>query len=116
MVSVEEYIVGFKAICLTASSAQLLMGTPHLSFPWQLACPRVASWGQRYFSYINDLEDNLPTGIDLAIYADDTTIYGTMSCQDDAIGTTSNLQSAVDAIQEWGNAWRVTVQKENVTI
>ena len=83
----------------------------HTSSQFPVAVPQGSILGPTLFLlYINDLEDNLPTGIDLAIYADDTIIYGTMSCQDDAIGTTSNLQSAVDAIQEWGNAWRVTFE------
>ena len=83
-------------------------------FPVAAGVPQGSILGPTLFLlYINDLEDNLPAGIDRAIYADDTTIYGTMSFQDDVVGTTSNLQSAVDAIQEWENAWRVTFKPTN---
>ena len=28
-----------------------------------------------FLFYVNDLEDHLPPGVELAVYADDTTIY-----------------------------------------
>ena len=49
-----------------------------------------------FLFYVNDLEDHLPPGVELAVYADDTTIYTILKTRDSADASCANLQAAVD--------------------
>ena len=46
-----------------------------------------------FLLYTNDADDHLPPGVDLAAYADDTT-----------------LQNALDALVNWGTSWRIAFE------
>jgi hypothetical protein len=58
-----------------------------------------------FLLYINDCEDNLPPGVDVAVYADDTTVYQCISVLTPE--TPNLLQDAVDALALWGTTWKI---------
>ena len=60
--------------------------------------------------YTNDLEDVLPPGVDVAVYADDTTLCTAISTQDRVATASQKLQQAVDAVHAWGRSWRITFE------
>ena len=55
-----------------------------------------------YLLYTNDAEDHLPAGVELAAYADDTTLYQSIYTIGDVPESSRTLQSAVDALAAWG--------------
>ena len=55
-----------------------------------------------YLLYTNDAEDHLPAGVELAAYADDTTLYQSVHTIGDVPESARILQSAVDALAAWG--------------
>ena len=65
-----------------------------------------ASWDQPSSSY----EDVIPQSTDLAVYADDTTLYQCLSAAYAATDDGSDLQLAVDAVSSWGRTWKVTFE------
>ena len=60
-----------------------------------------------FLPYVNDAEDTLPRGADVAVYADDTTLYKCVSIKDDVDTDAEALQAAVFALAEWGNTWHI---------
>ena len=63
-----------------------------------------------FILYTNDLQEQLPSSVETAVYADDTTIYTTVSATDDTIQASQTLQQAVDAVYAWGKSWSVTFE------
>ena len=61
-----------------------------------------------FLLYVNDAEDTLPRGADLAAaYVDDTTLYKCVSTKGDVDTDAETLQAAVSALAEWGNTWHI---------
>ena len=52
---------------------------------------------------VNDCQDILPPGIGLGTYADDTTLYQSISTTTDIPDASEALQQATDAISHWGS-------------
>ena len=74
-------------------------------------CRRAAFSGRSCFCfYVNDLEDHLPPGVELAISADDTTIHTILKPRDSADASCANLQAAVDALSKWRAEWHITFE------
>ena len=46
-------------------------------------------------------------GPSLAVYADDTTLYKCITCIGDIYDSSTQLQSAVDAVAAWGQSWKI---------
>ena len=63
-----------------------------------------------FLLYVNDLEDFLPEGAHLAVYADDTTLYVTVETAADAPICSTTLQIAVDVLERWGRDWFITFE------
>ena len=63
-----------------------------------------------FLLYVNDLEDSLPDGVHLAVYADDTTLYVTIESQASVASSSETLQAAVDALERWGREWFITFE------
>jgi len=60
--------------------------------------------------YVNDLEDHLPEGVELAVYADDTTVYTFLRARETCESMCSVLQTAVDALSRWGKEWWISFE------
>ena len=60
-----------------------------------------------FLAYINDCEGVIPHGVGLAIYADDTTLYQCIPAHKDVPALCQQLQTAVDALAEWGAQWKI---------
>ena len=60
-----------------------------------------------FLLYTNDAEDSLPPGVHLAVYADDTTMYHLLQARTDIERASATLQTAVDALSNWGSAWKI---------
>ena len=70
--------------------------------------PQVSILGPTLFLlYTNDAEDHLPPETQLAVYADDTTLYNFIASREGTLQGTDVLQQAVDALADWGSAWRI---------
>ena len=63
-----------------------------------------------FLLYVNDLEDSLPDGVHLAVYADDTTLYVTIESMASVASSSATLQSAVDVLERWGRDWFITFE------
>ena len=63
-----------------------------------------------FLLYINDLEDFLPEGVHLAVYADDTTLYVTIETTASVQSSIATLQQAVDVLESWGRDWFITFE------
>lgn len=53
------------------------------------------------------MEDHLPDGISLAVYADDTILYYCLTSKQGLEDANKLMQDAVDALTRWGNEWRI---------
>ena len=51
-----------------------------------------------FLLYVNDLEDYLPNGVHLAVYADDTTLYVTIESKVSVASSSAILQAAVGVV------------------
>ena len=56
-----------------------------------------------FILYTNDLQEQLPSSVETAVYADDTAIYTTVSATDDTIQASQTLQQAVDTFMLGGS-------------
>ena len=63
-----------------------------------------------FLLYVNDLEDHLPDGVELASYADDTTLYAVLRTKSGVQDVCAALQRGVDALETWGREWRITFE------
>ena len=88
--------------CQTSDLHPIRSGVPHGS----ILGPTL------FILYINDAEDNLPDQINMAVYADDTTLYATVRPTDSLPDSYSALQSALEhnIMDEWGKKWRVSFE------
>ena len=80
-------------------------------YPIRSGVPQGSILGPTLFIlYINDAEDNLPDQINMAVYADDTTLYATVRPTDSLPDSYRALQSALEHMEEWGEKWRVSFE------
>jgi len=63
-----------------------------------------------FLLYVNDLEDHLPDGVELAVYADDTTMYTFLRTKDSCEDDCAALQAAVDVLSRWGKEWWISFE------
>ena len=74
---------------------------------FRLEYPRGSILGPTLFlMYVNDCEDHVPAGADLASFTHETTLYAniTPTTQEDA---TQALQLVVNNISRWGQEWKI---------
>ena len=62
-----------------------------------------------FILFINDIIQELPRGIQAALYADDLVLWCT---EDYATSATYRMQLALDKLEEWTQKWCVSVNKE----
>ena len=82
----------------------------HLStaYPVGSGVPQGSILGPTVFLlYVNVAEDTPPRGADVAVYADDTTLYKCFSAKGDVDTDAEILEAAVSALAEWGNTWHI---------
>ena len=60
-----------------------------------------------FILYTNDAEDNLPPGMDLAAYADSTTLFIFITSRVSIPGSSAIMQQGVDALSRWGVEWKI---------
>ena len=63
-----------------------------------------------FLLYTNDADDHLPPGVDLAAYADDTTLFQCLSTMNTIDHSSTVLQNALDALVNWGTSWRIAFE------
>ena len=86
----------------------VICGQESALYPISAGVPQGSILGPTLFIlYVNDCADHLPGGPSLALYADDTTLYKYITCIDDIHGSSTQLQSAVDAVAAWGQSWKI---------
>ena len=89
----------------------VLNGFASDAYPVAAGVPQGSVLGPTLFLlYVNDLEDQLPAGARLAVYADDTTIYALIHAADDLHASTASLQAALDAYSAWCAVWHITLE------
>ena len=77
-------------------------------FPIRTGVPQVRILGPLLFMlYVNNLEDNLPLAVKLAVYANDTTIYNDIDRESDVATECTIFQSGVDSLFAWGRGWKI---------
>ena len=68
-------------------------------YPISAGVPQGSILGRTlYLLYTNDAEDHLPAGVELAAYADATTLYQSLHTIGDVPESSRTLQSAVDSV------------------
>jgi len=63
-----------------------------------------------FLVYTNDAEDNLPDGVELAVYADDTTLFHCIATKQATRQASEALQNGIDALSTWGDSWSITFE------
>ena len=63
--------------------------------------------------YTNDAEDSLPPEVHLAVYADDTSMYHLLQVRTDIERASATLQTAVDALSNWGRPGKSSLNRPN---
>ena len=80
----------------------------HAQYPISAGVPQGSILGPTLFVfYVNDCADHLPGGPSLAVYVDDTTLNKCITCIGDIHVSSTQLQSAVDAVAAWGQSWKI---------
>ena len=83
-------------------------GATSQPFPIAAGVPQGSNLGPTLFLlYVNDAADVLPDGVSPATYADDTTLYSTMSSMETATTTCQTFQTGVNKLAQWGATWRI---------
>ena len=86
----------------------LISGQTSARCPVKAGVPQGSILGPTLFLvYVNDLEDHLPIGSNLASFADDTTLYAEIATLAAVPDNTRVLQAAVDLVSSWGSDWKV---------
>ena len=63
-----------------------------------------------FLMYVNDAETCLAPGTQMAVYADDTTLYSLVRSTDTIQQQATSLQESLDALHAWGLKWRVSFE------
>ena len=63
-----------------------------------------------FLMYVNDAETCLSPGTQMAVYADDTTLYSLVRSTDTIQQQATSLQESLDALHAWGLKWRVSFE------
>ena len=63
-----------------------------------------------FLLYTNDADHHLPPGVDLAAYANDTTLFQCLSTMDTIDHSLTVLQNALHALVNWGTSWRIALE------
>ena len=94
---------------LTDRNLQVVVGgATSQPFPIAAGVPQGSILGPTLFLlYVNDAADVLPDGVSPATYADDTTLYSTMSSMETATATCQTFQTGVNKLAQWGATWRI---------
>ena len=69
--------------------------------------PREHSGPTLFLLYVNDADTCLSPGTEMAVYADDTTLYSLVRSAATINQQASSLQKSLDALHAWGQKWRV---------
>ena len=86
----------------------VIWGQESAQYPISAGVPQGSILGPTLFHlYVNDCADHLPGGSSLAVYAGDTTLYKCIACIGDIHDSSTQLQSAVDAVAAWGQSWKI---------
>ena len=88
---------------------QVVVGGAHSQlFPIAAGVPQGSILGPTLFLvYVNDAADVLPNRVNPATYADDTTLFSTLSSAETATADCAAFQTGVDNLAHWGATWRV---------
>ena len=99
---------------LTDRNIQVVVGgATSQPFPIAAGVPQGSILGPTLFLlYVNDAADVLLDGVSPATYADDTTLYSTMSSMETATATCQTFQTGVNKLAQWGGGggggtWRI---------
>ena len=95
--------------CLSTRHQQVTVGGRCSSlFPVRAGVPQGSILDPTLFLiYMNDTHKCLVPGTDMGVYADHTTLYTIVRC-DDCTGTQSaSLQQSLTALHAWGQKWKV---------
>ena len=94
---------------LSSRSLRVVLGGQQSSLkPIAAGVPQGSILGPTLFlTYVNDCEEAIPSGVGLAVYADDTTVYQKVPSHKELEASSGALQTAVDAVFEWGNKWKI---------
>ena len=97
---------------LSGQRLQVVVGGQHsATFPIRAGVPQGSILGPTLFLlYINDAECCISPDTRLAVYADDTTLYSMIQAITDINTSTESLQQSVQALEEWGKRWRITLE------
>ena len=80
-------------------------------YPMSAGVPQGSILGPTlYLLYTKDAEDHLPAGVELAAYADDTTLCQSVHTIGDVPESSRTLQSPVDALAAWGESWKISFE------
>ena len=80
-------------------------------FPITAGVPQRSILGPTLFLlYVNASDTTLGEGEDLAVYADDTTLYQCVAVRADVNDRSRVLQHAVDDLSAWGKAWKISFE------
>ena len=86
-------------------------GQQSQAYPITAGVPQGSILGPTLFLlYINDMEEQVPAEVGLAIYADDTTLYSVVKNPAECAHSHDQLQTAINAIQRWGQTWSVSFE------
>ena len=84
-----------------------------ISFPHGITAgiPQGSLLGPTVFLlYINDAEDHLSQGVDLAVYADDTALFQCLNAMENIDNSSAVFLNAVDSLKAWGSRWRIAFE------
>jgi len=94
---------------LTDRSLRCVVGGKTSSlYPIRAGVPQGSILGPSLFLiYVNDAPESLLPGSDLEAFADDTTLYATITSSSSVADAASSLQGSVDRLHGWGQKWRI---------
>ena len=88
----------------------MLDGKQYRKFIFKHGVPQGGVFSPTLFHiYTNDLMDNLPRAIKVALYEDDLVMWST---EEYATTATHRIQTAVTELAAWARKWNVQINKE----